>query len=297
MKKTTAYSELEKTTDVVPAFLSTSHILRHANDEPLILSDPLPQEEKPPSDFVIRECVRLAAHNNHMDLFIQPIVTLPQRRVQFYEMYGRLRIKPGLYVPARDYMRMANEASLMGHLDAIVLARGLKAMERGLQRYDLGVSYFINIRPFTLRNQAFMEQLLSLLSRHHEVARALIFEMRYSDLLMLSPVEQKIMSRLAQIGCRFSVDHVDDIPTNVAFLRRRSVAYVKIGASDLLRLGRSERGFSDVLTRKHNLEVNGIDLIVEKVERHKSLLEVLDYDIKYGQGFLLGRPDFQGVYL
>ena len=41
---------------------------------------------------------------------------------------------------------------------------------------------------------------------------------------------------------------------------------------------------------KQRLNDNDIDLIVEKLEAEEDLIELLDYDIDFGQGYLFGEP-------
>lgn len=269
--------------DLIPAFLSPGHILSRAKDVQVV-------ETNNANSNNIRKNLHRALDENQIDLFMQPIVTLPQRRVQFYELFSRLRMDAGLYLPAQEYMALAQEEHLVNQHDTLLLTHLLKILK------TQQVSCFINIKPFTLRNRLFMNNLLDILSRYRNIAQAIIFEMPYNDFLMLSPAEQKILHGLAKLGCRYSVDHVDEIPTDVQYLHARHVRFVKIAAKTILSEGKTNAGFSDILSKKHNLDVNGIEMIVEKVEQEHDLLEILDYDIKYGQGFLFGRPDFQGVY-
>lgn len=299
MKKQTLTEENAFSEELIPAFLSPDHILERdaANDQPLELLNPIIPEDLPPNDFMIREGVHRAIEYNKLDVFMQPIVTLPQRRTLFYELYGRLRVESGIYANARDYLNVTTEEHIVSNLDTLLLSGALQILKTQQRRSNEEISFFLNIRPFTLRSPIFMEHLLPLLSKHHHVARAMIFEMRFSDFLMLSPAEKKILSGLHQIGCRFSVDHIHHMPEDIKYLNRRGVSFVKLNAQMILQEGRGEEGFSSLLSHKHNLEVNGIDMIVEKVESEDAVLEILDYDIKYAQGFLFGKPDFQGVYL
>tara|TARA_R110001592_G_scaffold27763_14_gene102782 strand:+ start:6188 stop:7123 length:936 start_codon:yes stop_codon:yes gene_type:complete len=291
--------------DVIPAFLAPDHILDHyhANDEAIEQSDNAQDIEfftadsvRPPGDMVIRERLYDAVEHNDIDVFMQPIVTLPQRQVTFYELYGRLRVQSGIYLPAQDYMPLAANEPMINHLDALLLSRCIKILGQQRRNFNQNYAYFINIKPSTLRNRVFMSNLLTLLGRNRSIAGALVFEISYRDFLMLSPGEQKILSGLADLGCRFSLDHVPEIPPDVKYLHTRAIHFVKIAAKTLLKESGSERGFSDIFTRKHNLDVNGIELIIEKIETEETLLQILDFDMKYGQGFLFGKPDFQGVY-
>ncbi len=288
--------------EMIPAFLTSNHILDQslANDSRKSAVD-LPYKDISPadhnlSDFVLREKLHNAIEHNKMDVFLQPIVNLPQRQTLYYELFGRLRAKPGIYLPASEYMRLAREDKVINNLDTLLLSNCIQILHHHQSKHGHDVAYFLNIKPFTLRNHLFMGNLLPLLSKHRYIAQSLVFEMHYTDLLMLSPGEQKILHGLTQIGCRVSVDNIGGIPTDLKYLKARNVKFVKVEANKILQTGKTETGFSNILTKKHNLDVNGIEMIVEKVETEKQILSLLDYDIKYGQGFLFGRPDFRGVY-
>ncbi len=289
--------------DVIPAFLTPEHInnnqdITKPSQRPVVDID---FDETQPanhgvSDFVIREKLHNAIAHDKMDVFLQPIVSLPARKHEFYELFGRLRAKPGIYLGAREYMPLASEERIITDLDTLLLANCLKIMRHHQEKHHINVGYFININPFTLRNRLFMNRLLGVLKNNKYIAQNLIFELHYADMMTLSPMEQKIIDGLVQIGCRISVDNIGGIPTDIKYLNARHISFVKIDAKDILSKGETETGFSQILTKKHNLNVNGIDIIIEKVETEKQVISLLDYDFKYGQGFLFGRPDFRSVY-
>ncbi len=290
-------------TDIIPAFLAPDYIVNNevnnqiTNEQAQVNAyPPLVLHDSEISEMVIRERLHHAIEMQHIDLFMQPLVTLPQRHLAFYEFFGRLRIKPGLYIPAKDYIELANEEHIISGLDTLLLTHCLKILKKQQNRVSRLVSYFINIKPFTLRNKEFMDNLVFLLSRHKKVAHTLIFEMHHNDFLLLSPAEKKILNELAKVGCRFSIDHAREIPSDLEQLRELNVRFVKINAQTLINNGKTEQGYREILSQKQNLESYNINLIVEKIENDNDLLELLDYDIKYGQGFLFGRPDFSGVY-
>ncbi len=291
----------ETSEELIPAFLTADYVA-NGNPEPVYTSPPYDDESidvidhLSTSDLVINERLNEATRKNHIDLFIQPVVTLPQRHYAFYELFGRLRVKDGVYVTASDYMNHTRDEKIINNLDTALFSKCLNILQKQFRTSGSAAPCFINIKPFTLRNKAYMDSVLGLLSRYRHMANALVFEMPYADFATLSPAEQKIINGLAQIGCRFSADHLDEIPTDIKFLRAKNISFVKVEASSLIRHGKTDEGFSTLLSAKRNLDINNIQLIAEKIEREGDLLSLLDYDIRYGQGFLLGRPDFQGVY-
>ncbi len=297
--------------DVIPAFLAPDHILGQSHlknkiidniDNDKINSNNVEFLSKEhhddiTSNIIIRKCLQDAVEHNYIDAFVQPIVTLPQRHISFYELYGRLRVISGVYLPAQEYMPLAANEPMLNHLDALLLLHFVKMLSKQRKNHNrYNLACFVNIKPSTLQNRLFVGNLLTLLSHNKFIAKSLIFEIKYSDFLMLSPKEQKILNGLAEIGCRFSLDHIDELPKDIKLLQANSICFVKIAAQSLLKNSNSESRFSEILSYKHNLEVNGIDVIIEKIETKKILLQILDFDFKYGQGFLFGKPDFQGVH-
>ena len=106
------------------------------------------------------------------------------------------------------------------------------------------------------------------------------------------------MGKLADLGFRFSLDKVSDLDLNFPDLARADVKFVKVSAevllSQLLELdGRlALRSLKDLnaadladLTRRY-----GVELIAEKVETERQVVDVLELNIAYGQGNLFGEP-------
>ncbi len=58
----------------------------------------------------IVELVRQAIEDHRIDLYLQPIVTLPQRKVRYYEAISRLRMEDGEIVAADRFSRRSPTA-------------------------------------------------------------------------------------------------------------------------------------------------------------------------------------------
>lgn len=64
--------------------------LHVANEPRLTIPDPLRAPE-PADDGTLLEAVRDALNNNRVELHVQPIVSLPQRKIRFFELLARPR--------------------------------------------------------------------------------------------------------------------------------------------------------------------------------------------------------------
>jgi cyclic-di-GMP phosphodiesterase TipF (flagellum assembly factor) len=59
------------------------------------------------------EAIRNAIDANRIDLYLQPIVTLPRRKVRFYEAMSRLRSATGETVHESEFVPQAERGGLM----------------------------------------------------------------------------------------------------------------------------------------------------------------------------------------
>ncbi|NCT41784.1 MAG: EAL domain-containing protein [Alphaproteobacteria bacterium] len=247
------------------------------------------------SDLVIEELTGHALKNKGIDVFMQPILRLPQRQRKFYEVFSRLRAKQGVYIPAGRFMDVAKKNNQEQDIDALMLEKCLDILKHSADLTD-APSFFINVNANTLRSGRFMYLLLPFLAKNRSLAGRLVFEMRQSEFHDLGLPALKIMSGLAKLGCAFSLDHVTSLDEDIADLQRFRVRFLKADAALFVEAAKDERRYKAIMKSKRTLEGNGIGLIVEKIENATIMRTLLDYDLHYGQGYYFGRPDLRGAY-
>ncbi len=233
--------------------------------------------------------LRSAIDENRVDIFLQPIVTLPQRKVRFYEAVTRLHGDKDQILPAEQFIDVAESSGLIGRIDHMVMLRCVQVLRRLMVRNkDVGV--FCNVAASTLGNSMTFSQCLDFLEANRALAPSLVLEFKQSTFRHLGPTEAENLAALAQRGYRFSIDHVTDLRIEPRELADRGVRYVKVPASLLLdpKLAPASdihpSDLSDLLGRF------GIDLIAERIEGERAVVDLLDYDVRFGQGFLFAPP-------
>jgi cyclic-di-GMP phosphodiesterase TipF (flagellum assembly factor) len=237
----------------------------------------------------VLQLLNAAVKQDRVDLFLQPVVGLPQRKVRFYEMFSRIRIRPESYLPAVRYIGIANRQDLMPVIDNLLLLRGLQII-RNTEDGDYNRAFFFNITSLTLNDPKFMGDLVEFIAQNRPLAPRLIFEMGQRDLSTMSADILPVLDGLSKLGCRFSMDQVKSLSVNFQHLEDRHIRFVKVEASLLMSEVREMGGLQRMKRLKAEFDRNGIDLVVEKIETDKQLLELLDVDIDYGQGYLFGKP-------
>ncbi len=70
-----------------------------------------------PQDDPILRAVKSALAEGRVDLHLQPIVSLPQRRVAFYEGFTRLRTEDGALIMPAEFLDAARRSNLLSTID------------------------------------------------------------------------------------------------------------------------------------------------------------------------------------
>lgn len=240
-------------------------------------------------DLTVLDAVRRSIEANRIDLYLQPIVTLPQRKVRFYEALTRLRDDGGELIMPGAYLQIAEQSGMMPLIDNIMLFRSVQVLRRlGERSSARGV--FCNISVHSLVDAEFFPEFISFMEQNRSLADSLTFEFSQQMINACGPIEQESLQALASLGFRFSLDHVQDLDVDFRELHERNFRFVKVDADVFLnRMSEAGARIHPADMRAY-LERFGLELIIEKVEDERSLTNVLDYDIGLAQGYLFSEP-------
>jgi cyclic-di-GMP phosphodiesterase TipF (flagellum assembly factor) len=250
-----------------------------------VASEPAPSRNQ----TQILAAVRSAVEDNRIDIYLQPMVTLPQRKVRFYEAMTRLRDDKDQLLAAEDFIGVAEAAGLIGRIDHTVLLKCVQVLRRLMVR-NKEVGVFCNVAAATLGNPTTFTQCLDFLEANRALAPSLVLEFKQSTFRNLGPTEAEHLAALVQRGYRFSIDHVTDLRIEPRELADRGVRFIKVPAA--LLLDQKQTSTSDI----HPSDLSdllgrfGIDLIAERIEGERAVVDLLDYDVRFGQGFLFAPP-------
>ncbi len=243
------------------------------------------------------EAVRDALRQNRVDLHLQPIVTLPQRQVRFYEGFTRLRRADGGLIMPGEFLAEADRAGLLGVIDNMLLFRCVQIVRRLSQR-DRRVGVFCNVAVSSLEDDSFFPQFLQFMRENRDLAGSMIFEIGVRAFNNRSSIVTRNMSKLAELGFRFSLDKGEGLDFDLPELQSAGVKFVKVSIDRVLAelVDGGQRPISSISRDIAPEDVTtifgryGVELIVEKVEDEKSVIEILDYHIPFGQGHVFGAP-------
>ena len=263
------------------------------SDEEEDLAEPYPDNvvagPMGPDDEVMLDIIRRSLEDNRVDLYLQPVVSLPQRKVRYYEALSRLRAEDGTLIMPSQYIRVAEPAGLMSLVDNVLLFRCIQVVRRWAQRNkDIGV--FCNLSRETLRDANFFTQFVDFMQHNRELSGQLIFEISQETFDDIGRAEEANLKLLAELGFSFSMDKVTNLDIDVAKARHYQIRHVKVPAALLLADADDTGASVHPADLKDLLARFGLNLIAERIESERDVVNLLDYNVDFGQGFLFGEP-------
>ena len=241
-----------------------------------------------PDRDTVGATLRKAVALGEIEVHLQPVVTLPQRKLRYYEALARLKMDDGELVAAGDFLSDAEAGALMPKIDYLAAVRSVQIVRRLLlQKREIGL--FCNLSAATLADSGF-SKFLELTDANRAIAAALVFEFTQSAVRAMGAMEHASLAALAARGFRFSMDNLTDLRVNARELNDRGFRFVKVPAALLFnRLGAAA---SDIRPAEFSESLGrfGIDLIADRIENENTVIDLLDYDVRFGQGMLFSPP-------
>lgn len=230
------------------------------------------------------DIIREGIEEGRVDLYLQPTVILPDRKIRYFEALTRIRQADGTLVLPGEYMPVAKRSALMPLIDNVLLVRSVQVLRRlGPDTRIKGV--FSNVSMHSLLDSDYYPELIEFMEENNSLSENLVFEISQTEMLGLTQTELSCLDTLGALGYTFCLDNVADIEADFGALSDRYFRYVKVGAERFL--GGPGRKAADL---KRRLDGLGMQLIIEKVEREGDVADLLDHGVEFAQGHLFGEP-------
>lgn len=257
-------------------------IERHARDTARSYLDTMGETD-------LLETIRASLEENRVDLYLQPIVSLPQRKLRFYEALSRLRAEDGSVIMPAQYMKIAAPVGLMSVVDNLLLFRCVQIVRRLIVK-SRGIGVFCNISGETLADAEFFPQFLEYMHHNRDLAAQIVFEFDQAAVLNAGQKGEENLLYLASLGFALSMDHVETLAMDFGRLKTMGFRYVKVRGDTLTSGMMHAQASVAAEDLKTLLQRNGINLIAERVENEKTVVQLLDYSVDFAQGYLFGEP-------
>ncbi len=222
------------------------------------------------------------------EVFFQPIVELTSRDVDHYEALLRL---PGAGPEDSPYsfISFAEDAGVIADFDLAMCARVMRFLET-VKKQDRELSVAVNVSGRSLETPAFLEKLIQLLGHFSPPRHWLQFEVTESSTIHDLETTGKFLNSLRKLGHKVCLDDFGSGSAAFQYLRALEVDCVKIDGIYVKEAQESDRGKAFLRTIATLCKDLEIDTVGEMVELEASAKFLIEIGVRYGQGYLFGRP-------
>ncbi len=234
--------------------------------------------------------VTQAFEADRIELHLQPVVALPQRKVRFYEALARLRLDDGTLLAPGEFLSHLERMGRAPEFDRRILKRSIAVVRHLMSRGSEAI-VTVNLSPRSLRDPGFVASLSALAAASPDIAGKIVLELPQSCWRGLDAAEKRALSDLGNDGLPLSLDQAPDLNFDARALSDHGVRFLKLPAEMLIAAAKADaeaevsvRDFASILRRA------GIRLVADRVEHEDMVPALAELGIPLAQGFVFAAP-------
>lgn len=231
-----------------------------------------------------------ALSEGRLEIHLQPIVSLPQRRTRGYEALPRLRLDEDTLLLPHEFIETVEARGFGPTLDALVLTRAL-AIARHLASKDGDIFVSCNFSAATWGSSRALAALTRILDKYREHVGHLVIEMPQAIFRSLDPTSLGLLGAMSANGVRFALDRLVDLRLDPRSLFDRGVRYIKAPAA-MLREHHDGEAASDIAVGDLAALLGraSVTLVAEQVEDNPLAADMIELGVTMGQGAAFSPP-------
>jgi len=254
----------------------------------------LPARKSTESELRRMRLVTQAFEADRIELHLQPIVALPQRKIRFYETLARLRLVDGTLLGPTEFLPLLERLGRAPEFDRRVLVRAI-AVARHLVARGSEAIVGVNLSARSINEPGFLWTLIGLVDASQDIVGKIVLEIPQECWRGLDSDQKAALATLRDRGVPLSLDHAADLQFDARALADLGVRFMKLPADQMIAAAEEEDGralgpelgvrdFASALRRE------GIKLVAEHVEREEIVPALIDLGSPLAQGFVLAAP-------
>jgi cyclic-di-GMP phosphodiesterase TipF (flagellum assembly factor) len=255
----------------------------------------LPSMRNPTADEVSRiRLVTQAFEADRIELHLQPIVSLPQRRISFYEALARLRLADGTLLGPSEFLPLLEGLGRATEFDRRVLALAM-TVARHLAARGSEAIVGVNLSAHSIAEPGFLRSLERLLEGSPELLGRIVLELPQHSWRHLDADRKTALAALRDKGVPFALDRAADLRFDPGALADLGIRFMKLPAELMVAAAAQDEGLHagpelSVWDFASALRRQGIKLIAERVDRDEMVPVLCSLGAPLAQGFVFAAP-------
>ena len=232
--------------------------------------------------------LKRAIEGEKLELHYQPKISVETDQVIGVEALARWRHPEHGYIPAEEFITLAEQTGLIQNLTEWALRTSIEQCARWRAAgMDLSVS--VNLSAKILQDDGLPQLIGGLLDEYGVEAEYLVLEFTESAIMADSDRAKAVIDRLAETGMKLSIDDFGTGYSSLAYLKDLPVHELKIDKSFVMEMMENESDqviVKSTIQLAHNL---GLKVVAEGVESAEILALLADMDADVAQGFFISK--------
>lgn len=221
-------------------------------------------------------------------LLFQPVVSLGDARIIYYEVLLRMRAENGNLISPGSFIPVAERFGLMPQIDCWVVKTATKVLQS-----NPDLTLFVNLSGASVGNEKVLECITQAIKESRINPRQLGFEITETAVMKDFERAKGWLAELRNLGCRFALD---DFGTGYSsfslfnLLAEDYLDYLKIAGPFVRDAVRRPSSKSIVQAMTTVAAAFGKKTVAEWVEDEAIFAVVKEIGVDYVQGFYVGKP-------
>ena len=230
-----------------------------------------------------------AVQNNELEVYYQPKVGIENRRVCGVEALVRWRTQSGRFIPAADFIPMAERAGSIVPITWLVFDRIVERLADWTGIHG-PFSVAVNVAPQVLLHAELGQRLRVLKEALDQRGFGLTIELTEDSLVQSDDASLASLNRIRKLGVDLAIDDFGKGYSSLTYLKQIPAAEIKIDKRFIGTIAIDTKDQKIVETVISLARAFGMRVVAEGVDSAEALETVADLGCDMVQGFFIGRP-------
>jgi diguanylate cyclase len=230
-----------------------------------------------------------AVAKGQLEVYYQPKVELATNRVCGVEALVRWRTGSGNFVPASDFIPLAETTGTIVPLTWLVFDRIVAQLD-AWHALSESFSVAVNVSPQILSHPEFTARVKALKNALDERKLKLMIELTEDSLVQGDASSLASIERLRKLGVELAIDDFGKGYSSLTYLKQIPATEIKIDKRFIGTIAIDETDKQIVKTVIALAHALGMRVVAEGVDSAEAVSAIAELECEMAQGFFIGRP-------
>lgn len=232
--------------------------------------------------------LKTAVQNNQLEVYYQPQLDIASGRVSGAEALVRWRTPSGRFVPACDFIPIAERTGTIVPITWLVFDRIAETLA-GWEQVEKPFSIAVNVSPQVLLDAEFMSRIRALKAAMDEHGFGLTVELTEDSLVQGGDASLTALGRIRALGAEFAIDDFGKGYSSLSYLKQIPATELKIDKRFIGTVAVDEKDREIVKTVIALAHALGMKVVAEGVDSAEAMSVIRQLGCETAQGFVIAR--------